>query len=135
MATEMGYLEFGNEIGLALFPAELYPEVFWDDEITGGANWDGTQWPYDSLADAVEGVTIYPISITNDALGYVVPDNDYTMALLGDHYQEMISLGEEAGSTAIIFTLGFFSFKYNKTNETKNANTKRRNPGNCLVSL
>ena len=101
MATEMGYLEFGNEIGLALFPAELYPEVFWDDEITGGANWDGTQWPYDSLATAVEGVDTYAVSLTNDAIGYAVTDNNFAFMghIIGEEIaDEVLSIGKHIAS-------------------------------------
>lgn len=101
MATEMGYLEFGNEIGLALFPAELYPEVFWDDEITGGANWDGTEWPYDSLAESVEGVDVYAVSLTNDAIGYVLTDNNFAFMghIIGEGIaDETLSVGKHTGS-------------------------------------
>ncbi len=101
MATEMGYLEFGNEIALALFPGELYPEVFWDDEITGGANWDGTEWPYDNLSTAVDGVTTYPVSLTNDAIGYVLTDNNFAFMghIIGDGIaDEVLSVGKHIGS-------------------------------------
>lgn len=101
MATEMGYLEFGNEIALALFPGELYPEVFWDDEITGGANWDGTEWPYDSLSTAVDGVTTYAVSLTNDAIGYVLTDNNFAFMghIIGDGIaDETLSVGKHIGS-------------------------------------
>lgn len=101
MATEMGYLEFGNEIALALFPGELYPEVFWDDEITGGANWDGTEWPYDNLSEAVDGVTTYPVSLTNDAIGYVLTDNNFAFMghIIGDGIaDEVLSVGKHIGS-------------------------------------
>lgn len=101
MATEMGYLEFGNEIALALFPGELYPEVFWDDEITGGANWDGSEWPYDNLSEAVDGVTTYPVSLTNDAIGYVLTDNNFAFMghIIGDGIaDEVLSVGKHIGS-------------------------------------
>ncbi len=101
MATEMGYIEFGNEIALALFPGELYPEVFWDDEITGAANWDGTKWPYDNLSTAVDGVTTYPVSLTNDAIGYVLTDNNFAFMghIIGDGIaDEVLSVGKHIGS-------------------------------------
>ncbi len=101
MATEMGYLEFGNEIALALFPGELYPEVFWDDEITGGANWDGTEWQYDSLSSAVDGVKTYAVSLTNDAIGYVVTDNNFAFMghIIGEGIaDETLSVGKHIGS-------------------------------------
>ena len=101
MATEMGYIEFGNEIALALFPGELYPEVFWDDEITGGANWDGTQWPYDDLSEAVEGIKTYAVSLTNDAIGYVLTDNNFAFMghIIGEGIaDETLSVGKHIGS-------------------------------------
>ena len=101
MATEMGYLEFGNEVGFALFPGELYPETFWDDEITGGANWDGTQWQYDSLFESVEGVDVYCVSLANDAIGYVLTDNNFAFMghIIGDGIaDEVLSVGKHIGS-------------------------------------
>lgn len=101
MPSEMGYIEFGNKFALALFPGELYPEVFWDDEITGGATWDGTEWQYDSLTNAVEGVEIYPVSITNDALGYVLTDNNFAFMghIIGEEIaDEVLSVGKHMGS-------------------------------------
>lgn len=101
MPSEMGYIEFGNKFALALFPGELYPEVFWDDEITGGATWDGTEWQYDSLTNAVDGVEIYPVSITNDALGYVLTDNNFAFMghIIGEEIaDEVLSVGKHMGS-------------------------------------
>ena len=101
MPSEMGYIEFGNRFGLALFPAELYPEVFWDDEITNGTTWDDATWNYDSLANAVEGVSIYPVSITNDALGYVLTDNNFAFMghIIGEEIaDEVLSVGKHMGS-------------------------------------
>lgn len=101
MPSEMGYLEFGNEFAFAIMPAEFYPETFWDDEITNGTTWDGTEWPYDSLSEAVEGVTIYPISITNDALGYVLTDNNFAFMghIIGEEIaDEVLSVGKHMGS-------------------------------------
>ena len=75
--------------------------TFWDDEITNGTTWDGTEWPYDSLSEAVEGVTIYPISITNDALGYVLTDNNFAFMghIIGEEIaDELLSVGKHMGS-------------------------------------
>lgn len=101
MATEMGYIEFGNEIGLALFPAEFYPETFWDDDITGNTTWDGTEWPYDSLHDSVDGVKVYCVSLANDEIGYVLTDNNFAFMghIIGDEIaDEVLSVGKHTGS-------------------------------------
>ncbi len=101
MATEMGYVEFGHKIGFAMFPGELYPEVFLGNEITGGANWDGTEWPYDSMADSVDGVKVYAMSLTNDAIGYALTDNNFAFMghIIGDGIaDEVLSVGKHIGS-------------------------------------
>lgn len=106
MATELGYLEFGHSVGFAMFPGEFYPETFWGNEITGNATWDGTQWPYPSMHTSVEGVEVYPISLMNDATGYVVPDNNF--AFMGhianikrSVADELLSVGKHIGSYLI----------------------------------
>lgn len=103
MASEMGYLEFGNKVGFALFPSELYPEVFWGTEITGDVSWDGESWDYGSLHESVDGVKVYPVSLTNDATGYVVPDNYFAFMghIAGVDRQvadELLSVGKHIGS-------------------------------------
>ncbi len=101
MATELGYIEFGNKVGFALFPGEFYPETFWDDEITNGTNWDGTEWPFDSLSESVEGVEVHCISLANDAIGYVLTDNNFAFMghIIGEEIaDEVLSVGKHTGS-------------------------------------
>lgn len=103
MASEMGYVEFGNKVGFATFPGELYPEVFWGAEISGDASWNGESWDYPSLHDSIEGVEVYPISLMNDAVGYVVTDNYFAFFghIAGIDRQvadELLSVGSHMGS-------------------------------------
>ena len=37
--------------------------------------------------------------LANDAIGYIIPDNDYAMALAFGHYHETLSLGEKTALT------------------------------------
>lgn len=104
MATEMGYVEFGNEVGLALFPAEFYPETFWGNDITGNVTWDGTDWQYDSLHDSVDGVKVYCVSLANDEIGYVLTDNNFAFMghIIGEEIaDEVLSVGKHTGSFLI----------------------------------
>ena len=101
MPTEIGYLEFGNEVAFALFPGELYPEVFLGNDITGDVNWDGTDWQYDDLSDEVEGVKTYAVSLANDALGYAVTDNNFAFMghIIGEEIaDEVLSIGKHIAS-------------------------------------
>lgn len=101
MATELGYIEFGNRVGFAMFPGEFYPETFWGTEITNNTNWDGTEWPYDSLFGSVEGVDVYCISLANDEIGYVLTDNNFAFMghIIGEEIaDEVLSVGKHTGS-------------------------------------
>lgn len=101
MATELGYIEFGNRVGFALFPGEFYPETFWGTDITNNTNWDGTEWQFDSLYNSVEGVEVYCISLANDAIGYVLTDNNFAFMghIIGEEIaDEVLSVGKHTGS-------------------------------------
>ncbi len=101
MPSEIGYLEFGGKVAFALFPGELYPEVFLGNDITGGVTWDGTEWQYDSLTDKVEGVDTYAVSLANDALGYAVTDNNFAFMghIIGEEIaDEVLSIGKHIAS-------------------------------------
>lgn len=101
IASEIGYLEFGHKIGFAMFPGELYPEVFWGTGITNNTAWDGTEWQYDSLKNSVDGVDVYAISLANDATGYVLTDNNFAFMghIIGDGIaDEVLSAGKHTGS-------------------------------------
>lgn len=101
MPSEIGYLEFGNKVAFALFPGELYPEVFLGNDITGGVTWDGTEWQYDDLSDEVDGVKTYAVSLANDALGYAVTDNNFAFMghIIGEEIaDEVLSIGKHIAS-------------------------------------
>ena len=101
MASEIGYIEFGHKIGFALFPGEFYPEVFWGADIIGDTNWDGTEWQYDSLANSVDGVSVYCVCLANDAIGYVLTDNNFAFMghIIGEGTSdEVLSAGKHIGS-------------------------------------
>lgn len=99
--SEIGYLEFGNKVGFALFPGELYPEVFWGHEIIGDTTWDGSDWEYSSLNKSVEGVDVYCVNLANDALGYVLTDDNFAFMghIIGEGIaDEVLSVGKHTGS-------------------------------------
>ncbi len=99
--SEIGYLEFGNKVGFALFPGELYPEVFWGHEIIGDTTWDGSNWEYSSLNNSVEGVDVYCVNLANDALGYVLTDDNFAFMghIIGEGIaDEVLSVGKHTGS-------------------------------------
>ena len=102
MASEQWYLEFGHKIGFAMFPGELYPEVFWGSDIIDNQSWDGSEWQWkEGLHHSVEGVDVYCISLANDATGYVLTDNNFAFMghIIGDSISdEVLSAGKHMGS-------------------------------------
>jgi hypothetical protein len=99
--TEIGYIEFGHKVGFALFPGEFYPEVFWGHDIIGGTTWDGTEWEYPALNTSVDGVDVFAVCLANDALGYVLTDDNYAFMghIIGEGIaDELLSVGKHTGS-------------------------------------
>ncbi len=96
--AEIGYMEMGG-VKVAFMPGEIVQDLICGgDSLTADGSFTGKDFGHKSVYELFGEDTIC-FGLMNDAIGYVVPDNDYSMALLGDHYQEMISLGKYAGST------------------------------------
>ncbi len=98
--AEVGYMEIGG-VKVALMPGEIVQDLICGgDSLTAAGSFTGKDFECESVFELFGEDTIC-FGLFNDSIGYVVPDNDYTMALLGDHYQEMISLGKYAGSSIL----------------------------------
>ena len=96
--AEVGYMEIGG-VKVALMPGEIVQDIICGGpSLTADGSFSFTDFSEKSVFELFGEDTIC-FGLFNDAIGYVVPDNDYSMSLLGDHYQEMISLGKYAGST------------------------------------
>lgn len=99
--TEIGLIEFGKELSVVLVPGE-----FCADLLTGGASlkaessYNGFDFPYPPLTE-IFNKDLLAFGLANDAVGYIVPDNDYVLGEFGNHYHELIGLGQNAGSTII----------------------------------
>lgn len=116
--TEVGYMEFGTDIVVLTVPGELIPQLVYGEVVDKTQSYLGTDWEYEYTADIIgRDKTVLVMGLCNDAIGYIVPDNDYAPFIadslwntdLGEklfgepqrHYEEMLSLGSEAGSSII----------------------------------
>lgn len=98
--AEIGYMEMGD-VKVAFLPGEIVQDlVCGGNSLTAEGSFSGKDFEYATIYELFGEDTIC-FGLMNDAIGYVVPDNDYSMSLLGDHYQEMISLGKYAGSSIL----------------------------------
>lgn len=116
--SEVGYLELGTDIVMLTVPGELVPQLVYGNVVDKTQSYLGEDWELDYTAELIgENKTVLVMGLCNDAIGYIVPDNDYAPFIadslwntdMGEklfgkpqrHYEEMLSAGSEAGSTVI----------------------------------
>ena len=114
--SEVGYLEIGSDIVVLTVPGELIPQLVYGNVVDKTQSYLGEDWELDITSELIEGdKTVLVMGLCNDAIGYIVPDNDYAPFIadslwnteLGEklwgpaqhHYEEMLSMGSKTGST------------------------------------
>ncbi len=107
--TEVGYLEFGRELAIALIPGELAPEIAFGGAIAAEDSWDGKEWNYSAFADATDR-NLLVFGVTNDQIGYLLTDNDWRSYLTEN--EEIVSTGPEAGAIITSAYLDLFNEIY-----------------------
>lgn len=115
LVTELGYAEFGSKFAIAMVPGEMTPELAWGGAKTAAESWTGKNWNYPSMQE-IAGRKLIVFGLTNDQIGYIMPDNDVATTLadalggiLGkdafgeknSHYSEMLTTSRNVGSTLI----------------------------------
>ena len=97
MVSEIGFAQFGD-VKVAMMPGEIVQDlVYGGGSLTAEGSYKGKDFGYKTIRELFGDETIV-FGLCNDAIGYVVPDNDYSLAIVDDHYQELISLGEVTAS-------------------------------------
>ncbi len=92
--TEIGYMEIGDCFKTVFLPGEICQDLVAPNGISLIGEYAITGKNYQSVAACtVFGDDIQCFGLMNDAIGYVVPDNDFTMGDPANHYHELISLG------------------------------------------
>ncbi len=108
IVTEIGYMELGNQFKTVFLPGEILQDIvapngaslYAANSITAKDFAAFTQSSKSCVAD-IFGEETRCFGLMNDAIGYVVPDNDYTMGDPANHYHELISLGQHVASSLI----------------------------------
>ncbi len=115
IVTEAGYIEIGKDIVLLTAPGELVPQIVYGNVVSAEDSYLGTEWTYEATASLIpEGKTVLVMGLCNDAIGYIVPDNDYAHFIADSlwgmdgaekifgtyhrHYEELLATGSAAGS-------------------------------------
>lgn len=94
--TEVGYMELGNKIGVAMIPGEIAPEILWGGAVSSDASWTGTSWDYAPMKDTAGVEKLLCFGLNNDQIGYILTDNDFRSMLTEN--EEINAASLESGS-------------------------------------
>ncbi len=94
--AEIGYIELGDDVAFITVPGELSPACVYGSKEgydgktkwTGPQSWSGKDWKYRTIEDMVREASgdddkqLLVMGITNDAIGYNLPDTITTKGIL-----------------------------------------------------
>ncbi|MBQ4604938.1 MAG: hypothetical protein IJB16_10075 [Clostridia bacterium] len=106
LTSEIGYVEIGKNIKIIEAPGEVLPELVYGGFYSAEEAHNGTEYPYEGIEtgfDEKDEVLVF--GLCNDAVGYIVPDNDYSSSGDEGHYEETVSTGSKS---ATAFSKAFF---------------------------
>lgn len=99
MPSEIGYVEIGKNIKILQVPGEVLPEIVYGGFYSADEAYNGTEYPYAALnTHFSETDEVLVFGLCNDAVGYIVPDNDYAATGGEGHYEETVSTGSKSAS-------------------------------------
>ena len=99
--TEIGYLELGTDIAVALVPGELEPAIAYGGALGKDDSWTYEDFDYPSMQEVVgEDKKLLVFGLMNDQVGYILPDNEFKSLLAGEN-EEIVASGNKAGSNTI----------------------------------
>lgn len=101
VVTEMGYMELGNDLAIAIIPGELEASIAYGGALDETNSYRNEPWEYPSMQEIVGDRELLVFGITNDQIGYILTDNDYSSIISGVN-EEIVATGDKAGSTTIV---------------------------------
>lgn len=104
--TETGLLELGGTRKIAFVPGEMEPAVLSGSQaVKEEESFLKKKFSSTALSESAEDDELTAFGLTNDAIGYIIPDNDFSMMFLGtgklmkrlfgNHYLEIFSFGKD----------------------------------------
>ncbi|MBR3587966.1 MAG: hypothetical protein IKL16_00230 [Clostridia bacterium] len=96
VVSETGYVEIGQMMKSVMAPGEIVTDIIYGGgSITAEGSFSCQDYQYKSACEIFGDKELTAFGLCNDALGYIVPDNDYCLI----SYHELISLGKYAASS------------------------------------
>ncbi len=100
LTTEIGYAEIGKDIKIIMMPGEAFPEIVYGNFLSAENSYTGTEYPCAALNTYFSDTDkVLTFGLCNDAIGYLVPDNDFSSGGEDGHSHETISVGQTGAST------------------------------------
>ena len=96
LVTELGYMELGGKLGVALVPGEIEPAILWGGAASAAESWNGESWDYAPLAKTCGAERLICFGLCNDQAGYILCDNDYRSMLTEN--EEINAVSSKVGS-------------------------------------
>ncbi len=76
------------------------PEIVYGGFLSADKAYNGTEYGYEPLVSRFsDSDEVLVFGLCNDAIGYIVPDNDYSASNEDGHYEETVSTGKTAASS------------------------------------
>ncbi len=101
VVTEMGYMEIGDKLAIAIIPGELEPSIAFGGALDSSNSYRGENWEYPSMQEIIgKDRELLVFGLANDQIGYILTDNDYSSILSGVN-EEIVATGYKAGSSTI----------------------------------
>ena len=102
VVSEIGYMELGTDLAVVMVPGEIAAELVYGGCLGADKSWTGTEWTYAPIAETIGDKEVIVFGLTNDQIGYIIPDNDY-MALLepSNKSLELVATGNKTASTMV----------------------------------
>ncbi len=100
VVTEIGYMELGDSLAVALIPGELEAAIAYGGALDETNSYRNESWDYPSMQEIVGDRELLVFGLMNDQVGYILTDNDYSSIIAGVN-EEIVATGDKAGSCTI----------------------------------
>ena len=98
--SEIGYMELGRDVAVAIVPGEAAAELFYGGFCPPDKSWTGKAWERTAIADLAPDKDMIVFGVMNDMVGYIIPDNDYMPILYPENSSlEVVALGDTVAGT------------------------------------
>lgn len=101
VVTEIGYMELGKDLAVAIVPGELEAALAYGGCLDKTNSYRNEDWTYPSMQEMVgNSRKLLVFGLANDQIGYILEDNDYSSIISGVN-EEIVATGYKAGSTTV----------------------------------